>query len=273
MTAPRWGVLWEVASTEARRRMAYRVDFWIHGAFGVLVHFAVFWYLWTSLFATRADPRLGGLDLAGVVLYYAAVLLVARLVRGPDFDSGVATEIYEGALNRYLILPVPYAAFKYAQHLGSLLPVLVQVLVLAGLAALVLPASAGVHLTGAGLLRALPALWLAHLLWFLMGFAIQCVAFWAENVWSLLVALRVTTDFLGGIFLPLALLPLWAREAGGWLPFHCLFSLPVRTLLGQVDPGEWARGLFVGGAWALLLGALCAGVWRRGTRGYTGVGM
>lgn len=263
----------EVASVEARKRLAYRMDFWVGSAFGVLVHFAVFYYLWTSLFSSEGVERMGGMDVSAVILYYAAVLLMGRLVRGPDFDSGVSTDIYEGALNRYLVLPLPYFAFKYAQHLGSLVPVLLQALVMAAIAALALAPSESVHIDGLGAGRALVSLWMAHLLYFLMAFLLQCVAFWADNVWSLSVALRLLTDFLGGLLLPLAFLPGWAQALGEWLPFQCLFSIPVRTLFGQVAPGEWAASLAVGAAWSVVLAACCAWTWRRGTLQYSGVGI
>ena len=35
-------------------------------------------------------------------------------------------EIYEGTLTRYLLFPTQYLPFKYAQHLGQMVPGLLQ---------------------------------------------------------------------------------------------------------------------------------------------------
>src|SRR5207249_1877794 len=104
-------------------------------------------------------------------------------------------------------------------------------------------------------------------------FPIQLVAFWAENCWSLLVAHRIVSSLLGGLLLPLALFPAWARPALNALPFRYMFGFPVDVLLGRVAPADYAVGMTVAVAWCGISAAVATGVWRRGTQQYTGVGM
>ena len=76
-----------------------------------------------------------------------------------------------------------------------------------------------------------------------------------------------------GAMVPLALFPDSLAQVLRWLPFACLYDLPVRTLLGQVGLAEWSRALLLGGSWCgvfYLAGML---VWSRGERSYTGVGI
>ena len=120
---------------------------------------------------------------------------------------------------------------------------------------------------------ALGSIALANLAYFLLVYPVQGVAFWADNVWSLMAMLQFGTNFLGGLLLPLDLFPGWAREIIMLLPFPYLFYVPVKTLLGEVPPGEWIRGMGVLLAWALVLGAAGRAVWRRGDRQYAGVGI
>jgi ABC-2 type transport system permease protein len=262
-----------IAGMEARRRLTYRADFWIAAVIGILVHFAVSWFVWFSIFENGGATRIAGFDLPAMAAYYAGVLLASRLVRGSELESAIATDIYEGHLNRYLVLPASYFRLKYAQHLGSMLPLLVQVVVLTGVAIVLVPASPDVEVTPGGIARAAVSLALANLLHFLLSFPIQAFAFWADNVWSLSVMLRFTTDLLGGLMLPLAVFPGWAQEAGRWLPFRCLFAAPVETALGRMGPEAWAESLWVGAAWCVAIGLVARAVWRRGTLQYSGVGM
>jgi len=262
-----------VAGMEARRRLTYRADFWIAAVVGILVHFAVSWFVWLSIFEVAGAQRIAGFDLAAMAAYYAGVLLAARVVRGSELESAIATDIYEGHLNRYLVLPASYFRMKYAQHLGSLLPLVVQVVVLAVVAVALVPPSPDVTITAGGLARAAVSLALANFLHFLLAFPIQAVAFWADNVWSLSVMLRFTTDLLGGLMLPLAVFPAWAQEGTRWLPFRCLFAAPVEAALGRMGVEAWAESLLVGALWCCAIGLLARAVWRRGTLQYSGVGM
>jgi ABC-2 type transport system permease protein len=262
-----------VASVEARRRLSYRLDFWIGSVVGVLVHFAVAWLVWVAIFEASGRERVAEWDLGGMAAYYAAVLLASRLVRGGEFEGQISTDVYEGQINRYLVLPAPYAGLKYAQHLGGLFPVVLQAVALGAVAVALVPASPEVEVTLGGAARALVSLALASVLYFLLNFPLQAVSFWADNVWSLSVLLRFVTDLLGGAMVPLTAFPGWAQDAGRWLPFHCLFAAPVEALLGRMDTARWLESLAVGGAWCVVLALVGRGVWRRGTRQYSGVGM
>ena len=44
-------------------------------------------------------------------------------------------DIYEGGLNRYLVFPLNYRVVKYAQIVGSLAPIVVQVVIFAAVVA------------------------------------------------------------------------------------------------------------------------------------------
>ncbi len=261
----------QIASVEARRRLSYRADFWITSAAGFLVEFGALYFLWHAMY--RNALQVGGWTLDAMVFYQAAVLLLGKLVRGPEFEGVISQDIYEGGLNRYLVYPLGYLRFKYAQHLGSLLPAALQFVLFGGsfLLFLDLPEGSGVTLAGLGM--ALGAVAVANLLHFLMSFPLQAVAFWADNVWSLTVAMRLITALLGGILVPLALFPGWARDLLAWTPFPHLFAIPAETLLGRIGPAEWARGLLVGLGWCAAFAAAGRAVWRRGDLQYSGVGI
>jgi len=57
------------------------------------------------------------------------------------------------------------------------------------------------------------------------------------------------------------------------MPWCRLVSFPIRTLLGQVGPAEWLKGLGLTAGWILVFLLAAAWLWRKGIRSYAGVGI
>ena len=182
------GLFWSIASVEARKRMSYRADFWINAVVGVGVTFSVFWFLTHAMFAATGRAALAGYSLRGMILYYVFVALMGRIVQSNITELVIAQNIYDGSLSRYLLYPTSYAWMKYAEQAGALAPQLVQLMLLGGLAPLLIGIPPEVHITPLTVVMCLVSLVLANALNYLLVFPIQAVAFWADNVWSLVVA-------------------------------------------------------------------------------------
>jgi ABC-2 type transport system permease protein len=264
-------LFWSIAGVEARKRMSYRVDFWINAVVGFVTELGVAWFIVLAMFA--GNDHVGGFTRDGMVLYFVAVILAARLVRSADMEWAIADDIYQGALSRYLLYPVNYGLLKYATQIGALLPAIVQVILFGAWVPFVLGIPEGVRITPATAAMSLGALAAANLLHFMSCLPLQLVAFWADNCWSLLVAHRIVAGLLGGLLLPLAVFPAWSQSALAALPFRYLFAFPVDVLLGRVGPADYGLGIAIALGWCGVFAAISAAVWRRGTLQYTGVGM
>jgi ABC-2 type transport system permease protein len=195
------------------------------------------------------------------------------MVRGADHIADVSQDIYDGGLSRYLVYPTSYFRFKYAQHVGLMVPALVQVVLFVVFYVVLFTQPAEARVTPASVLMAAGSVALANVLFYVLHMPIQMVAFWADNVWSLVVMLRFAASLLGGAMLPLALFPAWSQRLLAWLPFRYLFDFPVNTLIGRVTPGEWLANVAVALLWVTLVSGATLVVWRRGVRSYTGVGI
>ncbi|MDX1501806.1 MAG: ABC-2 family transporter protein [Thermoanaerobaculia bacterium] len=267
------GLFLRIAGLEARKLMSYRVDFWLNSVAAFLAQLAVAYFLWLAVFETTGKPEIGGFTLAGMVTYYVLAILLGKMIRGQERQAGLARDIYDGTLTRYLVFPLAYFRFKYAEHVGALLPALVQLAVFGSVAFLLFELPPEIRITAGSLARAAVAVAMGNLLHFLIVYPVEGVAFWADNVWSLNVMARFTGELLGGLLLPLTLFPGWARQTLELLPFQYLFYFPVMTLLGRVSPGEWLRGMAVALVWCGLIALAGRAVWRRGYRVYSGVGI
>ena len=263
-----------VASLEARRSLSYRVDFWIQAVLTFAAEWGLAWFLWLGVFEASGSTTVGGFSLDGAVRYTVLVAMIAKIVRGGSgLDGAIAQEIYDGSYSRYRVYPVSFFTFKYAQNLGTLVPALVQTILFCGVW-LALGSPEGFSGLGpASAAMAVVSLTLANLLHFTIAWPIQGVAFWAENVWSLMVALRFVSGLLGGLLLPLSTFPEGLRPLLDALPFRYLFAFPVEVLTGRVDAQGWALGTAVALGWLVVFRAVGAWVWRRGGLSYAGAGM
>lgn len=266
------GLFFQIVSIEARKRMTYRADFWISSVGSVLAHFTVAWFLWKAVYGS-APGAIGGFSFEAMLLYYVIVILLGQVVRGFSLDIQVSVDIYEGGLTRYLLFPTSYFPFKYAQHVGALVPAVAQLVAFALLFVAFIGIPADVHLSLGRVAAAVVSIAIANLLYFQMNLPLQSVSFWADNVWSLSVALRMLTSLLGGMLLPLTLFPGWAQDALAWTPFPLLFDAPARMLLGKLSFEAWGQLVGVAAIWMVFLAAITQQLWRRGRLQYTGVGI
>ncbi|MEK7691014.1 MAG: ABC-2 family transporter protein [Bdellovibrionota bacterium] len=270
MRSGRWA--WQVYSLELRKILSYRMDFWLHFAGSTLTYVLISFYLWKSIYDANPNQDFGGLNFQAMVYYYLLVGLVDRGVRGLEMGL-ISEEIYRGGLNRYLVYPVSFFGFKGVIQLAHASVALAQLgLMLLG-ACLVFGAPDTANFGPTGWLQGVAAVLMGALLNFLMNSAAECVAFWAENTWSLQVMIRLSGSILGGGFLPLALFPDSMRAWMRYLPFEYLTSFPVLAFLGRLEGGEWKQATLVVLAWTLIFSVFVNWIWRRGLRTYSGVGM
>ena len=129
------------------------------------------------------------------------------------------------------------------------------------------------HITVSGVALAALAAACGTLLYFALSACLEMVAFWADNVWSLMVLNKLVLHFLGGGLLPLAFFPETMQTVLRCTPFPYLVSFPLRFLMGGMAPSEIWAGFGVMAFWTLALSLSAVWIWRCGVREYAGVGI
>ncbi len=261
-----------VFSMELRKILSYRADFWTNFAGGLLAQFGVAWFLWRSIFEHQGWTQVGDFSFPALMLYYVTAPLVLKIVQGHEMGS-VSTEIYEGSLTRYLVYPVSFCWFKFTASLAHSFVFAVQFVLITSVCALCFGIPQEFTLSAAGMLRGAVAVAGGLYLYFVIVTMIELAAFWADNVWSLIVCVRFATGLLGGAMIPLSLFPDWAQPVLAGLPFAYFVSFPLRVLLGLADEAEWLHGILVIALWSVVCTLLYRWVWMRGRYRYTGVGI
>jgi ABC-2 type transport system permease protein len=266
-------LFFRIGSLEIRKLMSYRVDFWIRNAIGILAQFGLFYFLWLAIFQESGKTMIGGFSFDGMIFYSTLSVLFSRFIQNRGRGYEISREIYEGTYTKFIIYPVSYFRFKYAQNLGASLTVAIQVILFGALFFTFLNTPPEANFSLSSFSMAFASILLAHFLNFLIFMPIEGIAFWADNVWTLMVMARLIIDLTGGALIPLTLFPDWAHEALLWTPFPYLFHIPIRSAMGLISFHEWLFSFGVTILWCLALFFLGQAFWKRGDRQYTGVGI
>jgi ABC-2 type transport system permease protein len=264
---------WTVLTLEIRKTLSYRVDFWLGLLGNALAELALAFFLWQTVFEFKGVDSLGGYSFHALMYYYAVAPFVARAVRGYESYGVISQDIYDGSLTRYLIYPVSYYLYKFAIQMANVASTLVQLFVVTSLFLLCFGTPAGVTLSALGVSQAVLLIMVGCVLYFLLVSSLELVAFWADNVWSLIVMLRFISGFLGGVLIPLSLYPENLRRLIDLTPFPYLISAPAHCFFSPLPQAEFLNTLRMLFIWLMICAVLNVFLWRRGLARYTGVGM
>lgn len=265
--------LWRaLISMELRKAFAYRLDFWVDFFISAVGRLSIAYFLWNAMYSYQNVEVIGGRTFKQMIYYVISVFFVDHVVRNTSMRFGIISrEIYEGGLTRYLLYPVGVMSMKLSQLMGNVLVSLSQMLV----GFLVLSFIVGpdvfpsLEFFAMGLFAMVPAI----LLYFMIVYFVELTAFWADNVWSLLVMVQFISGFLGGTYVPVSVFPESAQILIKKLPFYYTLGAPAEALLGQMTWAQTFTNMLQSFVWALVLFCLIRITWARGLKRYTGVGI
>lgn len=205
---------------------------------------------------------------SGVVVWYFAAILAIQLWTVSYEDHTVAQAIHSGELAGDLLLPQPILLSFFGANLAlrfwhSLFGLPVVILV-------VLLADGFPPLTQ--ILLALPAIVIAGVLRFLFCTTLALSAFWTDQAASIVGLGNVLIGLMGGMAIPLFLLPAELSEVGRALPFWAMIGLPAEILAGTLTGATVGAGYLVQLAWLGLVALVATGVWHFGLRRYSAIG-
>lgn len=272
---------WTILRIALEERLVYRGDF----ALGTLMRFLpivtqifLWWAIFESLRVTQGAAegervQLAGFSYSDMVAYYLLVMLSRAFSSMPGLASGIALQIRNGEIKKYLIQPVDLLGFLLLNRVAHKLA---YYSVAIGPFALVFflcrnyfPASS----LDAGTLAAYVAsLLMAFLLGYFLEASIGLIGFWFLEVSSLLFVYMLLNFFLSGHMFPLDLLgPPW-RTLVDLLPLKYLAYFPAAVFLGKVTGAALWQGLCIQALWVLFFIGLSRWLFHRGVRRYSGFG-
>jgi ABC-2 type transport system permease protein len=131
---------------------------------------------------------------------------------------------------------------------------------------------AGVSLTAANVLLALPAVLLAAGIRFVFTYTLAMSAIWTQRAHGAVGMGETLIFLLGGTAAPLSFLPQPFRDVGQILPNWSMLGAPAEIAAGNLEGSDLATAYGVQVGWLVVLTALAAFVWRLGVRRFTAFG-
>jgi ABC-2 type transport system permease protein len=118
----------------------------------------------------------------------------------------------------------------------------------------------------------LVAIWGAYVLRSMFLWLLGLVTFWTTRVGPVFDIFFTAELLLSGRLVPMSLMPDWAQQLAGYLPFQWTFSYPIEALIGKLPPDELLRGLGMQVLWIAISATLVALAWRLAVRRFSAVG-
>jgi ABC-2 type transport system permease protein len=254
-------------------RLTYRADFLI-GTFLRFLPILTTILLWKAVFDGSGKSSIGGFTYEDTIAYLLLVNISRMFSSMPGLAGGIARDIRDGSLKKYLLQPIDLihylVAYRAAHKVSYIVSSALPYAVLFGIC----------HHYFAGRVPTDPVTWLAYLtslvLAFFIGFyfevAVGMVGFWFLEVTSLLYIVMTLNFFVSGHMFPLDLLPPpWATLMKA-LPFQYMAYFPAVVFLGKVHGHDLAIGLAIELFWAVAFAWLARWMYHRGLKRYGAYG-
>ncbi len=261
-----------VVRTGISASMEYRANFFFNTVLVLIINAIVQMYLWNAVYASSPSATMMGMNVRSMIVYIALATVCSMLTRTTRADRQAGDEIRSGDLNKYLLKPINHALYSFSSAIGDRVASVGFIVIPALLVGIPLAAHYDVSVSLAGVIVALPILFLGLVINFLMGMCISYCAFWFDEVWTIHVVKDISMGFLSGAILPLSALPAGVRVLSELAPFQYLAYVPAGLMTGII-PVENALLYFAGAiAWSGILVGLTALIWNKGMQKYGAYG-
>lgn len=267
-------ISWPLAvyKMEWRYILSYRMDFWLNFVGTSVVQLTIAYFLWSSIFSITQKDHIGVFSFEAIMLYYVLAPLTFKASTGILMDF-MFDDIYEGGLNKYLLYPINYFRFKLMSQYAHTSYYILQLILIFTIYRIFFKLPSPFEFQFFHILAPFFVILLCSYLYFMMACCLEMISFWADNVWSLLVLLRIIIYLFGGMLIPLSLFPEEVQTILKLLPFSYLLSFPINIFMNQINLWEFFQGIVILLFWCFFFTKLAQMIWERGSRQYSGVGI
>ena len=278
--ATTWWTFFKISINE---RLVYRFDFML----GTLMRFLPTLtqvFLWWAIYDVISSPEsadsaagpdgdIAGYRYSDMVAYYLMVIISRAFTSMPGLTSGIAKQVRDGEVKKFLIQPVGMQSCLLMQRIAHKL---VYYLIAIVPFAIVFYGCRGFFENGWPPADVQIVFYCSLLLGFLLGFFLEycigLISFWFLEVSSLTFIFMLMNFFLSGHMFPLELLPANVGMVVNFLPFKYLAYFPAAVFLGKVEGAAMYQGLAVLVVWVAFFIVLSRVLWWRGVKRYSGYG-
>jgi ABC-2 type transport system permease protein len=255
-------------------RFAYRGDFFLSTILRFLPMVSTI-LLWTAVF--EGAKLAGKSDIAGFhyreMIAYQLLVHISRMFSSmPGLAAGIARDIRDGSLKKYLIQPLDLIRYLMSYRMAHK----VAYIAMSSIPYAMLFAACYKFFDrfplDISLLAYIASLLMAFLVGFYLEVCIGMIGFWLLEVSSILYIIMTLNYFISGHMFPIDLLgEPWATVLK-LLPTQYTAYFPAMVFLGKIEGESLAVGLLLQAAWVVALMFLARVMYRVGLKRYSAYG-
>ncbi|MBW7457475.1 ABC transporter permease [Paenibacillus sepulcri] len=246
-----------VSRITVRQQLAYKTDFAMRAIF-LLVILYVFTQLWSAAYEGDSERVISGFTLKQIVWYL--VFTEALTMAVPSLCLRIEEEVKNGDIAIRLIRPLSYVGYHYISYIAESVFRFAVHLVVGSLIAWTFVGAPSFGLGWLGFLSlSLGSLTLA----FLLNAAVALTAFWVEETRGMEFVLQKLQFTVGGMLLPIDLMPEWLQRVCAWLPFQAVLYFSARTAVNY-EHAPMLQQFAIQAAWISIMAAVVIFIYRRG---------
>jgi ABC-2 type transport system permease protein len=235
---------------------------------GMIVEPVIYLVVWSRVAKAGLNDEVAGFTPGMLAAYY----ITWTLVRNMTFvftPYGFEQRIRTGEFSANLLRPVHPVHTDIAEFAGWKFAVIILWLPVAAVLSLLLHPV--LHPTAVAVLVFLAAIWAAYVIRALFMWALGLITLWTTRGGAFF-ELYVTLELLlSGRLVPLQMMPRWAQQIAGVLPFQSTFGFPIDALVTPMTGEQLLIGLGTQFLWIGVGATLLAVIWKRAVRRYSAV--
>jgi ABC-2 type transport system permease protein len=267
---------WTILRISLEERLIYRGEF----ALGTLMRFLPIVtqvFLWGAIFsavgsASGGQTRIVGYSYHDFIAYYLLTMVSRAFSSMPGLASGIARDIRDGTIKKYLIQPIDMVEFLLLYRVAHKLVYYAVALAPFAMVFFVCRAYFPGWPDAVTLLAYAASLVMAFLLGFFLEATIGMIGFWFLEVSSLLFIYMLFNFFFSGHMFPIDMLPgVWGTLVRA-IPLQYLGYFPSAVLLGKVRGPDLVWGLALELFWVVFFMLASRLAFHYGVRRYSGFG-
>ncbi len=261
----------DLYTTEMRIAIASQIQYRVSNYFymiGMVTEPVIYLVVWSTV-ARQQGGEVGGFTPGEFAAYY----IVWTLVRNMNIALtpwAWEERVRGGELSSMLLHPVHPIHLDLAGLAGWKAVVILLWLPIAAFLSLIFQPTFDIE--PVDVVVFLVAIWGAYVLRSMFLWLLGLVTFWTTRVGPVFDIFFTAELLLSGRLVPMALMPDWARQLAGYLPFEWSFSFPIEALIGRLPADQLLGGLAMQVLWIAISAAMVALTWRLAVRRFSAVG-
>lgn len=227
----------------------YRVSFWLNLIYTFLMMYSV-GYVWRALYA--ANPSVTGVPLPQMISYAVlGVALEAILHPRNGPQRYIMEQVRKGTIEMDIMKPIDFQFYMFAKNIGGIavrflflvLPSLIAAFFLFSLELPGLPAFFGF----------LCSLICSVIVSFFMNFILGLLSMVTMNIRNINWGYNALLRFFSGQMVPLWIFPSVLGVISDFLPFRCIYAIPMSIYIGNYAGMDMLGALTVQFTWIFVL--------------------